>query len=501
MKKRIERLRGMHDLSSEEYLQQRWVVDRLSSFLAQAGYSSVDAPILEQSDLFLNSFGQELWQKLYAFRLHHRDLCLRPEYTASICRLYLDHYQQHSLPLRLQYAGPIFRYEAPGRGRYRQYTQLGVELLGGHGASADAEILQLACGVLDELHIAQYRVELGHIGIASGFINRLHLDNHTARLLLSLVEQVSRSDEGAQVAQARLTALYPMNTAGGEAADSASPERALGAETRLIGSLLNSIQIPFDPTAHQEIVERFLWKVGRREQGQQILHALEFLRALQAISGTPPAVFDEVHALLERYGLDPVAVAELEQLVATMEQCGVPSDKIAVNLSLGRGVNYYTGLVFEIHAEGEDGFDAQLCGGGRYDHLIRAIGGPRNTNACGFAFGVERLLSLLPKGDLPTVPITQALVIPVSVRDNPYALQVARSVRACGVRTEVDVTGHGVGAGLKLALKKQIRLALIVGEDEQRTGRITLRDLLTREEQVLDIEQLAGSVLKKEQCV
>ena len=72
-------------------------------------------------------------------------------------------------------------------------------------------------------------------------------------------------------------------------------------------------------------------------------------------------------------------------------------------------------------------------------------------------------------------------------------------MRESGVRTEVDVTGHGVGAGLKLALKKQIRLALIVGEDEQRTGCVTLRDLLTREEQILSIEQLSTSALHKEQ--
>ena len=498
MKKRIERLRGMHDLLPEEHLQQHWVVNRLSSFLAQAGYSPVDTPVLEQSDLFLHSFGQELWQKLYLFRLHHRDLCLRPEYTASICRLYLDHYQQHPLPLRLQYAGPIFRYEAPGRSRYRQHTQLGVELFGGHRAAADAEILQLACAVLDELHISQYRVELGHIGIASGFINRLHLDDHAARLLLSLMEQVSRSDEGAQLAQARLAALYPINTMGSET-DNTSPAKVWETETRLIASLLSSIRIPSDPNAQQEIVERFLWKAGRREQGQQVLHALEFLRALQAIVGPPPGVFDEIHALLKYYGLDPVTVAELEQLVATIEQCGIPGHKIAVNLTLGRGISYYTGLVFEIHAQDEDGFDTQLCGGGRYDHLVRTIGGAQNVNACGFAFGVERLLSLLPKNDLPPAPVTHALVIPVSVQDIPYAFQVARSVRESGVRTEVDVTGHGVGAGLKLALKKQIRLALIVGEDEQRTGRVTLRDLLTREEQILSIEQLSTSALHKEQ--
>src|SRR5437763_6184548 len=211
MKKRVERLRGMHDLLPVAYQHQRWLVDSLSTFLAQAGYVQVDTPILEQSDLFSASFGQELWQNLYAFRLHHRDLCLRPEYTASVCRLYLDHYQQHPLPLRFQYAGPIFRYEAPGRSRYRQHTQLGVELFGGHRASADAEILQLACAVLDELRISRYKVELGHIGIASDFINRLHLDDHTARLLLSLMEQINRSDEGPRMAQVRLAALYPID--------------------------------------------------------------------------------------------------------------------------------------------------------------------------------------------------------------------------------------------------------------------------------------------------
>src|SRR5947209_9097123 len=212
MKKHIERLRGMHDRLPETYQQQRWVMDRLSAYLAQAGYVPVDPPILERSELFQSSFGQELWQNLYAFRLHHRDLCLRPEYTASICRLYLDHYQQQALPLRFQYAGPIFRYEAPGRSRFRQHTQLGIELFGGHPWSADAEILQLACGVLHDLHIADYRLELGHIGVASGFIKKLQLDEQAARLLLSPMEQISGSQEGEKRAQQRLEALYPTAT-------------------------------------------------------------------------------------------------------------------------------------------------------------------------------------------------------------------------------------------------------------------------------------------------
>ena len=498
MKKRVERLRGMHDILPEAYQHQRWLTESLSTFLAQAGYVTVDTPILEHSDLFLTSFGQELWQNLYAFRLHHRDLCLRPEYTASICRLYLDHYQQQHLPLRFQYAGPIFRYEAPGRNRYRQHTQLGVELFGGQ-AAADAEIVQLACDMLQKLHISQYRLELGHIGVASGFIQRLHLDEQAARLLLSLMEQISRSEEGEQAAQARLEALYPLNTV-----EESSKETVGGgiseAETRFMTSLLNGISISFgDDAVRDEVVERFLWKVGRSEQRRQILHALEFLRALHALSGSPHLIFDELRALLASYELDAERLAELEQLVAIVEQCGVPQQQIVLNLSLGRGVSYYTGLVFEIHARDEDGFDAQLCGGGRYDHLMRAVGGNRDINACGFAFGIERLLSLLDTSDLPPNNSTQALVIPVSQSDVPYALQVARSARLQGLWTEVDVSGHGVGAGLKIATRKQIALAMIVGESEQQMQGVTLKHLQTGEERVLAVDALAENIAHKEQ--
>ncbi len=456
MKNRVERLRGMHDLLPEAYQHQHWITDRLRTFLGQAGYMAVDAPILERSDLFLASFGQDLWQNLYAFRLHNRDLCLRPEYTASICRLYLDHYQQQSLPQRFQYAGPIFRYEA-----------------------------------------------LGHIGVVSGFINRLHLDDHAARLLLSLMEQISRSTEGERVAQARLEALYPLSSTHDEDGTSAPKTVYSDREiTQHITSLLNGISVSFgDDAARHEVVERYLWKLGRNEQRRQILYALEFLRALHAVSGPPPGVFSELRELLARYELDPAPLLELERLVALLEQCGVPSQQIVLNLSLGRGVSYYTGLVFEIHAQSDEGFAAQLCGGGRYDRLMRAVGSARDINACGFAFGVERLLSLVPHDDLPQVASSQALVIPVSQHDIAYALLVARSARAQGIHTEVDVTGHGVGAGLKQATKKHLRLAFIAGESEQQEGTVTVRNLETGEERRALLQTLGEHLPEMEQCL
>ncbi len=452
MKKHIERLRGMHDRLPDMYKQECWVTDRLSKFLSQAGYNPVDPPILERSELFQSSFGQELWQNLYTFRLHHRDLCLRPEFTASICRLYLDHYQQQTLPLRFQYAGPVFRYETPGRSRYRQHTQLGVEILGGHIISTDAEILLLACEALNKLQITSYRLELGHIGVVSGFIKRLQLDDHAARLLLSLMEQISRSDEGEQFAQARLEALYPENKATASEQSSNSLGTASVGDVHVLASLLSSMSVTLgSDDARHEVVERFLWKMERSEQRRSILNALEFLRALHAISGSPPEVFGALQDLLEEYELDPEPLTELEQLVGVIEQNAVSSQQIVLNLALGRGVSYYSGLVFEIHALDEYGFDMQLCGGGRYDNLIRIIGGTRDINACGFAFGVERLLPLITNSQFPSTEKTHALIVPVNIQNRSYALKVASVAREAGLRVEVDVTEHGVGGGLKLA--------------------------------------------------
>jgi histidyl-tRNA synthetase len=502
MKKNIERLRGMHDRLPETYEQQRWVMDRLSAFLAQADYNPVDPPILERSELFQSSFGQELWQNLYTFRLHNRDLCMRPEFTASICRLYLDHYQQQALPLRFQYAGPVFRYETPGRGRYRQHTQFGIEMFGGHIISADAEILQLACEALNKLQINSYRLELGHIGVVSGFINRLQLDDHAARLLLSLMEQISRSDEGEQIAQARLESLYPADSAGESEMNSNSMRTVSVGNAHLLASLLSSISVTFgSDDARHEIVERFLWKMERSEQRRRILNALEFLRALHAISGSPPEVFGALRDLLARYQLDPEPLAELKQLVGVIEQSAVTNQQIVLNLALGRGVSYYTGLVFEIHALNENGFDTQLCGGGRYDNLLRAVGGTRDINACGFAFGVERLIPLIPKSQFPFVKKTQAFIIPVNTRNMSYALRIAKIAREVGLRVEVDVTEHGVGAGLKLASKKEIPWALIVGEDEQQANKVTLHHLVTGEELILDIHSFAQQISDEEQPV
>jgi histidyl-tRNA synthetase len=250
--------------------------------------------------------------------------------------------------------------------------------------------------------------------------------------------------------------------------------------------------------SRQEIITRFVWKMERGEQRRQILRALGLLRELHNAAGSPPQAFDALRDILTRYQIDAAPLSELEQLVAIVEQSGVPRECISLNLALGRGVSYYTGLVFEIHAQDGDGNETQICGGGRYDSLVQAIGGTRPVKACGFAFGVERLLSLIPQTEEAATERTAAMIIPVSQQDMPYALQIARAARMQNIRCEVDITGHGVGAALKLAVKKHISFALIAGESEAHEQYVTLRDLEKGEEHTIAQDAAIRYLLARE---
>jgi histidyl-tRNA synthetase len=261
-----------------------------------------------------------------------------------------------------------------------------------------------------------------------------------------------------------------------------------------VAALLNSFSLPFgDEDSRREIVERFLWKIGRSEQRALVFSALEFLRRLRALAGPPPEVFQELRQLLQSYQLDDDPLEELEQLVTTlMEVTGVDRQQITLNLALGRGVSYYTGLLFEIHASDEEGLDLQLCGGGRYDHLVEAVGGTREVRACGFAFGLERLISLMPASQWHQPGRTRALVIPVGKHDLAYACHVARLARSeGGIIAELDVNARGVSNALRQASQRGFRLALIVGEEERQANTIKLHDLLSGKERLVTYRDLA----------
>src|SRR6266536_246908 len=452
----IQRFRGMNDALPPDESRLRVLTTAIRDHFERFGYRGVDTPIVENLDLFLRKSGEEIAARMYTFTHWNRKLCLRPELTASVMRAYVNHLQDRPLPVRVHYAGPTFRYEKPQRGRYRQFTQVGVECIGGAGPSADAEVLAIGCGALEEVGITGYRLVLGHLGGVLQLLKQLGIDEHGQALILGNMENLGRRGARRDEVVPRVLALM------GVGADEDDPRVAAddddeGTPASLLPSLLT--EFGSEGAAHvasdllsranlvleggsrtpEEIVGRLVAKAGRPDPTERVTAAIDFIIRLHQLAGPPEEAFGRIGALLSEYERDPAPLREIEQALALLPAYGITRPEVVVDLSLGRGLRYYTGLVFELHATGAGAVGGQLGGGGRYDDLVRALGGRDPVPACGFSFGLERLrLALDGEGIATTEGATvQVLVVPIEEADEHSAIEVATRLRRSGVAVEL----------------------------------------------------------------
>src|SRR5438477_2372563 len=203
----IQRVRGTTDVLPPDDGRLRRLEARLRADFERFGYQGIQTPIIEPLELFLRKSGDEIIARMYSFSHWNRRLCLRPEVTASVIRAFVDELQGHSLPLRVHYGGPIFRYERPSRGRSRQFTVIGLELVGASGAAADAEVLHLACAGLESVGITRYRLVVGHLGAALQLLAQLGMTDHAQGLVLDQMEPIARGRVDPEAAVARVVDL------------------------------------------------------------------------------------------------------------------------------------------------------------------------------------------------------------------------------------------------------------------------------------------------------
>jgi histidyl-tRNA synthetase len=310
---KFEAPRGTHDILPSEQLRWQRVIGEAERLCALYGYRKIDTPGFEDTELFVRTSGQgsDVVQKeMYTFQDRGgRSLTLRPEATAPICRAYLEHgMHRDPQPVKLFTIGPMWRYDRPQRGRYREHWQLSVEAIGSDDPAVDAELIHVYDALLERLGVADYVLELNSIGDANcrpAYVEQLErwLDEHDADL----------DDETR--AKRRTTPLRVFDV------KSERVREVLADAPRIGDSLCDACR------EHFEQVRGFLDALG------------------------------------VRYELDPTLV---------------------------RGLDYYTRTTFEFKDEAIGAQDS-ICGGGRYDGLIEAIGGPP-TPGIGFGAGIERLL-------------------------------------------------------------------------------------------------------------
>lgn len=477
----IDPVRGMRDVLPGELAPQIAITACLERVLAEYGYQPIDLPIIERRDLYLRKLGEELVGKVYEFSFNGRDLALRPEWTASVLRAYVGRMQDQPLPLRLRYAGPVFRNERPQRATHRQFTQIGIELIGGPAPRADAECIALACAGLRAAGVRSYRVRLGHVGLIRQILAALELTERTQVLLVWSLERMR--EQGPAAVREQLAAAHgdvPFDAALLDGLDDAQAEALLLRSFEAIG-----VDLRFGTRSPQAIVGRLVRKLRREDPQPRIDRALALLDRLCRVQGPPDEALPAAAALLREFDLLASGLDELRAILRLIGAHGLSGDQIALDFGLGRGLHYYTGAIFEIYA----GDDMQLCGGGRYDDLVTALGGRQPVPAFGFAYGLERVVAAVEQPPAAP-PAREALVVAATDDVYPYALRVARVLRERGCVVTVDVRGRSVAGNARDATRRGIGYLAIVGVVEQEREELIWRDLVGREERRLKLAAL-----------
>jgi histidyl-tRNA synthetase len=426
----LKAVRGTRDLLPPETDLWNHVEAVTRRVFARYNFGEIRTPIFEDTSLFARSVGEEtdiVSKEMYTWEDRARaqseksqSLTLRPENTAGVVRAYIEHKLGESgLLHKLYYIGPQFRRERPQKGRYRQFWQIGAEVIGPPSAGSesplrDAEVLEMLASFLDELGITGWTLVLNSVG--------------------------SATDRPKYVAALR-EALAPVK-------DRMSPDNQRRAETNPLRVLDSK-----DP-------------------------------ADEAIIATLPKIADY---------LDEASKAHFAAVCAALDACGV---KYEINPRLVRGLDYYTRTTFEF-THGGLGAQNALLGGGRYDGLSEMLGGPK-APGIGFAMGLDRLI-LTMQAQAEAAPekfapvLADAFVAPLGDSLNAPALALARDLRRQGLRIELGDGSFRIKKSFEIG-NKLARNIILLGEDEQASGILTVKNFATGEQTKIPRDQLASAL-------
>lgn len=467
---------GFADRAGREAAESAALVARLQAILTRFGYQMVETPFVEYADLFLTKSGDEAVNRLFTFELHGRQLCLRSEFTPSAARLYVERYQHEPKPIRWQFGGPVFRYEA----NQRQLTMLGAELIGAAGAGGEAEMIGMAAHGLGTLGLTGWKITVGHVGLLSQLLNTFGLDRRLQRSMLGQVENLRRPGRGRPYVEAELAGYYgtsaptPEPIAGEGEGDSPETWARLG---RGLQWLLESADLGTTGAGRttEDIARRMLKKRFLAEQVDQAGAALDLLEKVTAVGGHPDTAFPQLAALLPNDATTRRLFDEFQAAVDLLPAYGVRPEQTHIQMGWARGLNYYTGIVFELY----DATGEQVGGGGRYDDLLRVLGAAQDTPAVGFAYRLDRILAEMRRQDLISVapPTPAALIVPVDAADDSEAARVAMALRQTAIVELYAPPTRSLSQVLARADKRGTPYVVIVGEAERRAGTLTVRDM------------------------
>ena len=415
-------LRGTRDLPPREMRRRQHALSVVTRIFERYGYEPLETPAMEYLDVLMQKYGEESEKLIYKLAYKGGDtLALRYDLTVPMSRVVAMELPRLPLPFKRYQIQPVWRADKPQKGRLREFMQCDIDVVGSRDPVVDAEVLAVTNDVLSELGFGEFTLRINNRRILNGLAEVLGLDDATAGRVFRCLDKLDK--------------IGP---------DGVREEmEASGLGAGVIESVL--------PRIHQRFSDAeaaVLWLKDELEASKEALEGINETEAILAHSGA----------------------------------FGVPQRRLRFDLALVRGLDYYTGFIFE--AVVEKPRVGSLVGGGRYDHLISSLSGAE-VPACGMSMGLDRIIEAMDAAALlpEPGPVSQVLVV-LSGRDLlPEGIEIAQRLRGEGLNVELYPDEARLKKQLAYADRKGIPFVLILGPDELARGEVSVRYMLSGEQE------------------
>ncbi|NDD28080.1 MAG: histidine--tRNA ligase [Proteobacteria bacterium] len=424
-------LKGFRDYLPDQMILRSRAMQTIRGVFESFGFVPLDTPTLEYAEILLGKYGDDAEKLLYKFADNGgREVCMRYDLTVPLARV-VAQYPDLQKPFKRYQMAPVWRGENTGKGRYREFVQCDVDIVGTKSLLADFECIWVGHNVMKALGVERFRIHVSHRKLLEG-LSTLLGDGLTQRQVLDVFRTVDKL-----------------------------------------------------PSQGRERVESLLAEeVGL--DARQIATVFGFLD----ISGEIEDVLARLDTLFAEVPLAREGIADLRQIFSHARSAGLDMSRLGLDLTIARGLDYYTGAVFETFLEDLPSLGSVMSGG-RYDGLIGFFA-KQDIPAVGISVGLDRLFSGMEELGVmkPQTATAEVLVTIFDAALTPRCLELASRLRSAGINAELYYQADSLGKQLQFADRRGIPLALIVGENEVAQGVVGLKVLAEKRQETVPLDQL-----------
>ena len=427
--------KGTRDFGPSEMSGRNYIFQTVRSVFRQYGYQCIETPSMENLSTLLGKYGEEGDKLLFRIQNSGEKATLAPEkglrydLTVPFARFVVQHQNELSFPFKRYQIQPVWRADRPQKGRYREFCQCDVDVIGSKSLLNELELVQIVDDVFSRMGV------------------RVCIKINNRKILAGLAEVSGQPDKLVDIT----VAIDKIDKIGLDA------------------------------------VKQELFEKGLTEQ------AVAIIEPVLTLSGTTAEKIGKMRGLLAGSETGLKGLEEVDTLFSLIAGAGI-GQPVELDLSLARGLNYYTGAIFEVKAL--DFAIGSICGGGRYDDLTGIFGLP-NMSGVGISFGADRIYDVLSGLDLfphDAAAAARVLFTNMGEKETVYTIPVAASLRARGIACEIYPDNTKLKKQFEYADRKGIPYLAIVGDQEMAAGTVTLKDLATGQQQAVPKDGLADAL-------